>query len=453
MDFNSNSLTNITAIDGRYANKTKELSVYFSEYSFIRYRILVEIEYLISLSKIDLLDDLTDDEVRFLKSIYQNFNISEAQKIKEIEDKIKHDVKAVEYYIKSKISENAQLEEKGISIFVHFALTSQDINSSSNILMMKGAIQKIILPKINEILKKIKELILEWAKIPILTRTHGQPSSPSFLGKELLVYYERLVIQSRKLNTLKYFTKFGGAIGNFNAHHMALPNIDWIDFANKFINLLGLERNQYTTQIDHYDNYAEIFDIIHRINTIFIDFSQDIWTYISHNYFILKIVNEEVGSSTMPHKVNPINFENAEGNFMLGNNLFQFFSRGLPISRLQRDLTDSTILRNVGTAFSHTLIGLSSFLEGLHKIDINKGKIEADLEDNFCVVAEGIQTRLKVLGIDNSYETFKEVTRNNDKSKIKERMKEVINSLDIEDSEKKYLNTITPFNYTGIYKL
>jgi len=447
------TLNSITPIDGRYRKKVEELGNYFSEYSFIRYRILVEIEYLIALSKIDLLDDLTEQEIVYLKNIYQNFSLSDAERVKSIEAEIQHDVKAIEYYIKEKINESQTLEEKGISIFVHFALTSQDINNTANIIMIKSATQKVLLPKINEILKKLKQLILEWSKVPILTRTHGQPASPSFLGKELLVFYERLVIQSRKLNAIQYYTKFGGAVGNFNAHHMALPNIDWIDFSNKFIKMLGLERNQYTTQIDHYDNYGEIFDIIRRINTIFIDFSQDIWSYISHNYFTLKIVEKEVGSSTMPHKVNPINFENAEGNFMLGNNLLQFLSNKLPISRMQRDLTDSTVLRNVGVAYSYTLIGLKSFSDGLGKLDLNTKKLNQDLEDNFCIVSEGIQTRLKVLGIDNSYETFKELTRNNDKTKIKEGIKKLIDSLDIDESEKKYLNTITPFNYTGIYRL
>ena len=447
------TLNSITPIDGRYRKKVEELGNYFSEYSFIRYRILVEIEYLIALSKIDLLDDLTEQEIVYLKNIYQNFSLSDAERVKSIEAEIQHDVKAIEYYIKEKINESQTLEEKGISIFVHFALTSQDINNTANIIMIKSATQKVLLPKINEILKKLKQLILEWSKVPILTRTHGQPASPSFLGKELLVFYERLVIQSRKLNAIQYYTKFGGAVGNFNAHHMALPNIDWIDFSNKFIKMLGLERNQYTTQIDHYDNYGEIFDIIRRINTIFIDFSQDIWSYISHNYFSLKIVEKEVGSSTMPHKVNPINFENAEGNFMLGNNLLQFLSNKLPISRMQRDLTDSTVLRNVGVAYSYTLIGLKSFSDGLGKLDLNTKKLNQDLEDNFCIVSEGIQTRLKVLGIDNSYETFKELTRNNDKTKIKEGIKKLIDSLDIDESEKKYLNTITPFNYTGIYRL
>tara|TARA_B100000123_G_scaffold78207_1_gene56188 strand:+ start:427 stop:1779 length:1353 start_codon:yes stop_codon:yes gene_type:complete len=446
-------LNSISPIDGRYRKKTELLSAYFSEYSFIRYRILVEIEYLIALSKIELLDNLTEKEEIYLKSIYQNFNLEEAEKVKNIESEIKHDVKSIEYYIKDKINQSETLDEKGISIFVHFALTSQDINNTAYMLMIKSSIQKVLLPKINDILKKMKQYILDWAKIPLLTRTHGQAASPSFLGKEILVFYERIVIQSRKLNTIKYFTKFGGAVGNFNAHHMALPNIDWIDFSNKFINLLGLERNQYTTQVDHYDNYAEIFDNLKRINTIFIDFCVDIWLYISMNYFKLKVNNNEVGSSTMPHKVNPINFENAEGNFLLANNLLTFFSQRLPISRLQRDLTDSTILRNCGVAFSHILLALCSLEEGLGKLDINQEVLNKDLEENFSIVSEGIQTRLKVLGVENSYETFKNITRTNNKKDIKENIKKIIDSLEIEESEKKYLNTITPFNYTGIYRL
>jgi len=452
-ELNYNHLTSVTPIDGRYHQKTQELRSYFSEYAFIRYRLIVEIEYLIALSKIDLVETLEEEEVLFLKNIYQKFGVSDAESVKEIESKIKHDVKSIEYYIKMKINENSKLEEKSISIFTHFGLTSQDANCTANILMIKGSIQKVILPKINEILKSIKDKILLWSRIPLLSRTHGQPASPSFLGKEFLVFYERLVIQSRKLNAIKYFTKFGGAVGNFNAHHMALPNIDWIDFANKFVNLLGLERNQYTTQIDHYDNYAEVFDNLHRVNTIMLDMCQDIWLYISQNYFLLKLDENEVGSSTMPHKINPINFENAEGNFMLANNLLQFFSRKLPISRLQRDLTDSTILRNVGVAFSYTLIALKSLAEGLQKLEVNQEKLELDLNENFSVVAEGIQTRLKVLGVENSYETFKELTRNHDGKKMNEKIASLVNSLDIEESEKKYMNTITPLNYTGIYKL
>ena len=449
----SHYLTSLTPLDGRYHKKTDDLKVYFSEYAFIRYRLIVEIEYLIALSKIDLVEDLTEEEIVYLKNIYQKFTVADAESVKEIENKIKHDVKSIEYFIKMKINENPKLEEKGVSIFTHFALTSQDANCTANILMIKTSIQKVMLPKINNILQIIKEKILSWSRIPMLSRTHGQPASPTFLGKEFLVFYERLVIQSRKLNAIKYFTKFGGAVGNFNAHHMALPNIDWIDFANKFVNLLGLERNQYTTQVDHYDNYGEIFDNLHRINTIMIDMCQDIWLYISQNYFLLKLNKDEVGSSTMPHKINPINFENAEGNFLLANNLLQFFSRKLPISRLQRDLTDSTILRNVGVAFGYTLIALKSLEEGLRKLEVNQERMEKDLQENYSVVAEGIQTRLKVLGVENSYETFKDLTRNHDGEKIGEKITSLVNSLDIENTEKKYLNTITPLNYTGIYKL
>ena len=374
--------------------------------------------------------------------------------VKEIEKEINHDVKSIEYYLKKAIDDNQTLNDKGISNFVHFALTSQDINSSANMIMIKSANQKVILPKINEILKDIKDKILKWSKTTILSRTHGQPASPTFLGKEFLVYYERLIVQSRKLNKINYTTKFGGAVGNFNAHHMALPNIDWIDFSNKFIKLLGLERNQYTTQIDHYDNYAEIFDNLKRINNIFIDLCQDIWTYISNNYFKLKLKTNEVGSSTMPHKVNPINFENAEGNFMLANSLLNFMSDKLPKSRLQRDLTDSTILRNVGSAYAYTLIALTSLTDGLGKLEINKEMIDKDLEDNYMVVGEGIQTRMKVLGIENAYEVMKELTRNGKSNEdLKKDIKELIDSLEIEPTEKKYLNTISPFNYTGIYKL
>ena len=449
-----NSLTNISPIDGRYGSKTKQLNAYFSEYAFIRYRVLIEVEYLIALSKIEIVEDLTDEETQFLKKLYSKFTIEEAKTVKAIEKEINHDVKSIEYYLKKAIDDNQSLNDKGISNFVHFGLTSQDINSSANMIMIKSANQKVILPKINDILKNIKEKILSWSKTTILSRTHGQPASPTFLGKEFLVYYERLIVQSRKLNHTNYTTKFGGAVGNFNAHHMALPNIDWIDFSNKFIKLLGLERNQYTTQIDHYDNYAEIFDNLKRINNIFIDLCQDIWTYISNNYFKLKLNTNEVGSSTMPHKVNPINFENAEGNFMLANSLLTFMSDKLPKSRLQRDLTDSTILRNVGSAYAYTLIGLKSLAEGLNKLEINKEVIDRDLEENFMVVAEGIQTRMKVLGIENAYEVMKEITRtgkSNEELKIE--IKKLIDSLEIEPTEKKYLNTISPFNYTGIYKL
>jgi adenylosuccinate lyase len=439
----------ISPIDGRYKSKTGDLEQYFSEMSFNKYRVLIEIEYLISLGKLEVYDDLDEPMIDFLRNIYKNFDFEECIKLKKIEEEINHDVKAVEYYLRN------ILEQKDKSLdminYIHFGLTSQDINSSSNILMIKQSISKVLLPKLNEILSKIKKSILEWSKIPLLAKTHGQSASPTFLGKELLVFYERLVIQARKLNGINYTTKFGGANGNFNAHHMALPNIDWIEFANKFVKIFGLERNQYTTQIDHYDNYAEVFDCIRRINVILVDMCQDIWLYISRNILVQKVNKKEVGSSTMPHKINPINFENAEGNFLMANTMLEFFSRKLPVSRMQRDLTDSTILRNVGTAFSHTLIGFTSLLHGLNKLEINEEVMRKELEDNYSVISEGIQTRMKVLGIEGSYEKMKEITRKNSDSK-KELMKFIEHS-SFTPEEKKYLNTITPFNYTGIYKL
>ena len=439
----------ISPIDGRYKSKTGDLEQYFSEMSFNKYRVLIEIEYLISLGKLEVYDDLDEPMIDFLRNIYKNFDFEECIKLKKIEEEINHDVKAVEYYLRN------ILEQKDKSLdminYIHFGLTSQDINSSSNILMIKQSISKVLLPKLNEILSKIKKSILEWSKIPLLAKTHGQSASPTFLGKELLVFYERLVIQARKLNGINYTTKFGGANGNFNAHHMALPNIDWIEFANKFVKIFGLERNQYTTQIDHYDNYAEVFDCIRRINVILVDMCQDIWLYISRNILVQKVNKKEVGSSTMPHKINPINFENAEGNFLMANTMLEFFSRKLPVSRMQRDLTDSTILRNVGTSFSHTLIGFTSLLQGLNKLEINEEVMRKELEDNYSVISEGIQTRMKVLGIEGSYEKMKEITRKNSDSK-KELMK-FIDQSGFTPEEKKYLNTITPFNYTGIYKL
>lgn len=442
----------ITPIDGRYKSKTNDLAEYFSELSFNKYRILIEIEYLISLGKLEVYEDLDDIMIDFLRDIYKNFNLEECIKLKQIEDKINHDVKSVEYYIRDIISKRDNSLD--MLNYIHFGLTSQDINSSANMLMIKQSITKVLLPKMNDILTKLKKKILEWSKIPMLAKTHGQPASPTFLGKEVLVFYERLVKQARKLNAINYSTKFGGANGNFNAHHMALPNIDWIEFANKFTQIFGLERNQYTTQIDHYDNYAEVFDCLRRINVIMIDFCQDIWFYISRNILIQKIKEGEVGSSTMPFKVNPINFENAEGNFMLSNSLLEFFSRKLPISRLQRDLTDSTILRNVGSAFSYIMIALISFETGFDKLDINKKQIEKELNDNYVVVSEGIQTRMKVLGMEESYEKMKDITRKHmDNTKVKKEINDFIDCHDFTEEEKKYLKTITPFNYTGIYKL
>jgi adenylosuccinate lyase len=439
----------ISPVDGRYKSKTGDLEQYFSEMSFNKYRVLVEIEYLISLGKLEVYDDLDEPMIDFLRNIYKNFDFDECVKLKKIEEEINHDVKAVEYYIKGVLEDKDKTMD--MINYIHFGLTSQDINSSANILMIKQSISKVILPKLNEILGKVKKSILEWSKVPLLAKTHGQSASPTFLGKEFLVFYERLVIQARKLNGISYTTKFGGANGNFNAHHMALPNIDWIEFANKFVQIFGLERNQYTTQIDHYDNYAEVFDCIRRVNVILVDMCQDIWLYISRNILVQKVNKKEVGSSTMPHKINPINFENAEGNFLLANSMLEFFSRKLPVSRMQRDLTDSTILRNVGTAFSHTMIAFTSLLQGLNKLEINEEVMRRELEENYCVISEGIQTRMKVLGIEGSYEKMKEITRKNGDSK-KELLK-FIEQSDFTLEEKKYLKTITPFNYTGIYKL
>ena len=442
----------ISPIDGRYKSKTNELEQYFSEMSLNKYRILIEIEYLISLGKLELYDDLDEPMTDFLRGIYKNFNFVECVKLKKIEEEINHDIKAVEYYIKNVLTDKDPNLE--MINYIHFGLTSQDINSSANILMIKQSLSKVLLPKLNEILGKIKKSILDWSKIPLLAKTHGQPASPTFMGKEMLVFYERLVIQARKLNGINYTTKFGGANGNFNAHHMALPNIDWIEFANKFVQIFGLERNQYTTQIDHYDNYAEVFDCLRRINVILVDLCQDMWMYISRNILKQKVNKKEVGSSTMPHKINPINFENAEGNLLMANSMLEFFSRKLPVSRMQRDLTDSTVLRNVGSAFSYSLIAFNSLLDGLNKIEINEPEINKELEDNYMVIAEGIQTRMKVLGIEGSYEKMKEITRNNNDSfQIKKELNKFVESSGFSNEEKKYLKTITPFNYTGIYKL
>jgi len=366
-------LNNITPIDGRYRKKVIVLNRYFSELSFNSYRILIEIEYLISLGKLNIYDNLNEDKINFLRNIYLSFDLEECKKLKEIENEIKHDVKAIEYYIKSKLDNYPKIKN-----LVHFALTSQDINSSANILMIKDSINEVLIPKVENILFNLNEKILEWSNIVILSMTHGQPASPTYLGKELLVFYSRVEKQINKLKNIKYATKFGGAVGNFNAHFYAFSHINWFEFADDFTAKLGLERNIYTTQIDNYDNYTEVFDILKRINTIFVDFCQDMWLYISRNILKQKIVNKEVGSSTMPHKVNPINFENAEGNLQLSNSLLEFFSRKLPVSRMQRDLTDSTILRNVGTAFSYSLIAYQSILEGMDKIDVNRQVIKKE---------------------------------------------------------------------------
>ena len=443
-------LTSITPIDGRYSEDTSEIKNYHSEFSFIRFRIMVEIEYLLELNKYEVFDELSSEDIVYLKNIYKNFDLKGAQRVLEIEEKTKHDVKAIEYYIVEEIKKNQSLVDKNTVIFVHFCLTSQDVNSTANMLMIKSTIQKIILPKINDILNILKSNILEWSKIPLLSRTHGQAASPTFLGKEILVFYERLVIQSRKLNSIDYTTKFGGAVGNFNAHRMALPNIDWIDFGDKFIGNFGFSRNQYTTQIDHYDNYCEIFDILRRINVIFIDLCRDMWSYISRDYFVLKMSDEQVGSSAMPHKNNPIYFEKAEANLLLSNCLFNLFSNTLPISRMQRDLRDSSLLRNVGSAFSYMLISLLSTIKGLEKLSVNEKIITQDLNENHLVVTEGIVARLKVISNVNCYDLMKSLAR---KENSKLEIEKIIENLDIGQDEIKYLKTCKPTNFTGIYKL
>ena len=440
-------LTSITPIDGRYNEETSELKKYHSEYSFIRYRVMVEIEYLIALNEYEFFEDISEEEQLFLRDIYKNFSLDDAKRVLTIEIETKHDVKAIEYFIVEKIKTNSSLVEKKIEVFVHFCLTSQDVNSTANMLMIKSTIQKVILPKINLILNLLKENILKWSKVSLLSRTHGQPASPTFLGKEILVFYERLVIQSRKLNNIEYTTKFGGAVGNFNAHRMALPNIDWIEFGDKFVSLFGFARNQYTTQIDHYDNYAEIFDILRRVNIIFIDFCRDMWSYISRDYFTLKMSKNQIGSSTMPQKNNPIYFEKAEANLLLSNCLWNLFSNTLPISRMQRDLRDSSLLRNVGSAFSYMYISLSSIETGINKLDINNKVINEDLKKSYNVVLEGILSRLKVVSNINCYKSLKDISNN------KNSIEEFIENLRIDEDERKYLKTCKPDNFTGIYKL
>lgn len=452
----------ITPIDGRYSSKVRDLKEYFSEFSFNKYRIHVEIEYLIYLGKFNVCKDLANGEgdnhtendsqlVGFLKNIHDQFGFSECVKLKQIEQQINHDVKAIEYYIKDII--NDKYGDNTISNFVHFGLTSQDINSSANMLMIKDSITHTILPNLDIIVGDLEDKVKLWKTQPMLAKTHGQTATPTTVGKEFQVFKERLSRQMECLKSIRYSTKFGGANGNFNALHVAVPEIDWIEFGDKFIESLGLCRNQYTTQIDHYDNYSEIFDCLKRINIIFVDLCQDMWLYISRNIIIQRVNTNEVGSSTMPYKINPIDFENAEGNFQLSNSLLEFFSRKLPISRMQRDLTDSTILRNVGSALSYMVIGIKSLTTGLGKITINESQLNAELDDNYIVVTEAIQTRLKVLGMENSYEELKKISRNyQDPEQIKQNIESFIDGCDISETEKKYLKSITSRNYTGVFR-
>jgi adenylosuccinate lyase len=442
-------LTAISPIDGRYQSKTSELSRFYSEAALIKYRVKVEIEYFICLCEIPLPQLKSFDKTLFdnLKSIYINFSNEDALKIKEIEKVTNHDVKAVEYFIKEEFD---KLGLEKYKEFIHFGLTSQDINNTATPLLIMDSVSDIYVPNYLDLIEKLVDLKDEWAEIPMLARTHGQAASPTRLGKEIMVFIERLEKQIGLLNTIPFSAKFGGATGNFNAHHIAYPNIDWIEFANNFLEeKLDLDRSQVTTQIEHYDNLAALFDNFKRVNNILIDLSRDIWSYVSMNYFKQKIKDGEVGSSAMPHKVNPIDFENAEGNLGIANAIFEHLSAKLPISRLQRDLTDSTVLRNVGVPMAHTLIAFKSILKGLDKLILNEEAIANDLEENWAVVAEAIQTILRREGYPKPYEALKGLTRTNEAIN-QQSIAAFIDSLNIGNELKAELKEITPSNYTGV---
>ena len=444
---NLSPLNTISPIDGRYAHQTRVLSDYFSEASLIRYRVKVEIEYFIALSTtVPELLSISRNDFDKLRSIASDFKETDAQEVKEIEKTTNHDVKAVEYFIKSRMNFIGLPE---IKEFIHFGLTSQDVNNVAVPLSLKDFITDHYTPHIHKLLQKLDEKVNQWTEIPMLARTHGQPASPTRLGKELDVFCVRIRKQLEQLLTIPYSAKFGGATGNFNAHVAAYPEINWKKFADEFVESLGLTRSHPTTQIEHYDNLAALFDNLKRINTILIDFSRDVWQYISMGYFKQKIKSGEVGSSAMPHKVNPIDFENAEGNLGIANALFEHLSAKLPISRLQRDLTDSTVLRNIGVPLAHTWLSINSIIRGLEKIELNPSAINADLDENWAVVAEGIQTILRREGFANPYEALKALTRTNEKI-TQQTIHSFIDSLDIKDDLKKKLKALTPFNYTGI---
>ena len=443
------SLSAISPIDGRYRNTTAELANYFSEYALIKYRVFVEIEYFIALVEYPLpqLQQFDKTLSEKLRDIYRNFSEADAESIKEIEKTTNHDVKAVEYFIKKEFD---KLSLEPYKEFIHFGLTSQDINNTAIPYTFKLAINNSYYPAINELVNTLKNYAREWDQIPMLAHTHGQPASPTRLGKELQVFVERLEGQLQQLKSVSYSAKFGGATGNFNAHHIAYPGKDWKAFGNHFVNdVLGLSRSQFTTQIEHYDNFAAQCDALKRINNILIDLDRDMWTYISMNYFKQKIKAGEVGSSAMPHKVNPIDFENSEGNLGIANALFEHLAAKLPISRLQRDLTDSTVLRNIGVPVAHTLIAIKSTIKGLNKLLLNKDAISADLEANWPVVAEAIQTILRREGYPNPYEALKDLTRTNQQING-HTIAAFVDTLNISDAIKQELKQITPLNYTGI---
>ncbi len=446
---NLNPLNAISPIDGRYFEATKPLGSYFSEQALMRYRVLVEIEYFIALCElpIEQLKSFPKNNFEPLRKIYKDFNEVDALQIKETEKTTNHDVKAVEYFIKDKF------DQQGLSSFkefIHFGLTSQDINNTATPLLFKEFLEKEFLPELNKLVSSLDTQAETWKDISMLARTHGQPASPTRLGKEIAVFSSRIKKQLELLKTIPHSAKFGGATGNFNAHHVTYPEINWLDFGNQFVKkYLGLDRSHPTTQIEHYDNLAAQFDNLKRINTILIDYSRDVWQYVAMNYFKQKIKAGEIGSSAMPHKVNPIDFENAEGNLGLANALFEHLSAKLPISRLQRDLTDSTVLRNIGVPMAHTWIAIKSLQKGISKLELNKAAIDYDLEENWAVVAEAIQTILRKEGYPNPYEALKELTRKNEKI-TKQAIHSFIEGLEIKKELKEQLKKISPYNYVGI---
>ena len=443
-----NQLTAISPIDGRYRKQVESLAPFFSEFGLIKYRVLIEIEYFIALCETGVPQLAGVDKSLFpsLRDIYKNFSEADATWIKDTEKVTNHDVKAVEYFIKHKL-ENSGIEQ--YLEFIHFGLTSQDVNNTAIPLSLKEAMESVVVPKIEEAIAKIKALAEEWKDVTLLAHTHGQPASPTRLGKEFMVFAERLDRQMDLLKTIPYSAKFGGATGNFNAHHVAYPENDWISFGNNFVKSLGLQRSKFTTQIEHYDNLAALFDNLKRINNIVLDLDRDVWTYVSMGYFKQKIKVGEIGSSAMPHKVNPIDFENSEGNVGIANALYEFLAAKLPVSRLQRDLTDSTVLRNIGVPIGHQVIALTALLRGLNKLELNQDAINADLEDNWAVVAEAIQTVLRREGYPQPYEALKNLTRKNEKITEKA-ISTFIDELEVSDKVKYELKRITPFNYVGI---
>jgi len=443
-----NSLTAISPLDGRYRSKVDELHQYFSEFGLIKYRLMVEVEYFIALCEIPLpqLSDFRKDNFKMLRSIYEDFTVSDAEKIKEREKITNHDIKAVEYYLKERFFQTGWGKW---SEFIHFGLTSQDINNTAIPLSVKDALINVYFPVLYELRETLAGLAEEWKEIPMLARTHGQPATPTRLGKEIQVFISRIDGQTKYFGQIPFSAKFGGATGNLNAHKVAFPETDWISFANNFVNEeLGLQRSHPTTQIEHYDNLAALFDNMRRINTILIDLSRDIWTYISMEYFSQKIKKGEVGSSAMPHKVNPIDFENGEGNLGYANAVFEHLAMKLPVSRLQRDLTDSTVLRNIGVPIGHSVLAFNSILKGLNKLIVNRDKIRSDLENNWAVISEAIQTILRREGYPNPYEALLELTRTNQKI-TRESLHRFIDELDLNDEVKTELKAISPENYTG----